>query len=104
MNEYPELTIEAGSHTDSRASDAYNMKLSERRAKSTVKYIVSKGIDASRIIHKGYGETQLVNRCSNGVKCSKEEHQANVERSLKSPMTKVLNWYLQRINDKYYRR
>ena len=77
MNEYPELTIEAGSHTDSRASDAYNMKLSERRAKSTVKYIVSKGIDASRIVHKGYGETQLVNRCSNGVKCSKEEHQAN---------------------------
>jgi len=77
MNEYPALTIEAGSHTDSRASDAYNMKLSERRAKSTVDYIVSKGIDASRIVYKGYGETQLVNQCSNGVKCSKEAHQAN---------------------------
>ena len=77
MNAYPKLTIEAGSHTDSRASDAYNMKLSERRAKSTVDYIVSKGIDASRIIYKGYGETQLVNKCANGVKCSKEEHQAN---------------------------
>ena len=77
MNAYPALTIEAGSHTDSRASDAYNLKLSERRAKSTVDYIVSKGIDASRIIHKGYGETQLVNNCANGVKCSKEEHQAN---------------------------
>jgi len=77
MNEYPSLTIEAGSHTDSRATDSYNMKLSERRAKSTVDYIVSKGIDASRIIYKGYGETQLVNKCANGVKCSREEHQAN---------------------------
>lgn len=77
MNEYPSLTIEAGSHTDSRATDSYNMKLSERRAKSTVDYVVSKGIDASRIIYKGYGETQLVNKCANGVKCSREEHQAN---------------------------
>ena len=77
MNEYPELLIEAGSHTDSRGKDSYNMKLSERRAKSTVDYIVSKGISADRIEYKGYGETQLVNQCSNGVKCSKEEHQLN---------------------------
>jgi outer membrane protein OmpA-like peptidoglycan-associated protein len=77
MNEYPELLIEAGSYTDSRGKDEYNMKLSERRAKSTVDYIVSKGIDASRITYQGYGETQLVNGCSNGVKCSEEEHQLN---------------------------
>ncbi len=77
MNEYPELMIEAGSHTDSRGIDSYNQILSEKRAKSTVDYIVAKGIDASRITYKGYGETQLVNNCSNGVKCSKEEHQLN---------------------------
>lgn len=77
MNEYPELMIEAGSHTDSRGDDAYNMALSEKRAKSTVDYIVSKGIDVSRITFKGYGETQLVNECSNGVKCARDAHQLN---------------------------
>ena len=77
MNEYPELLIEAGSHTDARGKDKYNMKLSEKRAKSTVDYIVSKGIDAARITHQGYGETQLVNECSNDVKCSDEQHQLN---------------------------
>ena len=77
MNEYPELMIEAGSHTDSRGPDKYNMKLSEKRAKATVDYIVSKGIDAGRITYQGYGETQLVNGCSNGKKCSREEHQLN---------------------------
>ncbi len=77
MNEYPELKIEAGSHTDSRGDAAYNQILSERRAKSTVDYIVSKGIDASRITYHGYGDTQLVNKCAKGVKCSREEHQLN---------------------------
>ena len=77
MAEYPKLMIEAGSHTDSRGEDKYNMKLSEKRAKSTVDYIISKGIDASRITYKGYGETQFVNNCANGVKCTKEEHQLN---------------------------
>lgn len=77
MNEYPTLMIEAGSHTDSRGNDAYNQKLSERRAKSTVDYIVSKGIDASRITYKGYGESQLVNDCGNGKNCNPEDHQLN---------------------------
>ena len=77
MNEYPELMIEAGSHTDSRGKDKYNMRLSEKRAKSTVDYIVSKGIDPSRITYQGYGETQLVNACSNKVKCTEKEHQLN---------------------------
>ena len=77
MNEYPELMIEAGSHTDSRGKDKYNMKLSEKRAKATVDYIVSKGIDAERISYKGYGETQLVNECSNKTECSEEAHQLN---------------------------
>ncbi|MFK5879753.1 MAG: OmpA family protein [Flavobacteriaceae bacterium] len=77
MNNHPEIKIEVGSHTDSRAPDAYNMRLSEDRASSTMAYIISKGIDPNRIIGKGYGETQLVNKCTNGVKCSEAEHQAN---------------------------
>ncbi|MGB5243903.1 MAG: OmpA family protein, partial [Lutimonas sp.] len=77
MNEYPELLIEAGSHTDSRGKDKYNQKLSEKRAKSTVDYIVSKGIDASRITYKGYGETELVNDCGNDANCTEEQHQLN---------------------------
>lgn len=77
MKKYPELIVESGSHTDSRGPDAYNEKLSSRRAISTVNYILSKGIDASRISGKGYGETQLTNKCSNGIRCSEEDHQLN---------------------------
>ena len=77
MKEYPELLIDAQSHTDSRGKDSYNLKLSERRAKSTVEYIISKGIDANRLTFKGYGESQLVNNCSNGKKCSGAEHELN---------------------------
>ena len=73
----PSASVELSSHTDSRASDRYNQKLSERRSQSAVDYIVKQGIEAKRIMAKGYGEKKLVNRCSNGVKCSKEEHQAN---------------------------
>ncbi|WP_392419996.1 OmpA family protein [Capnocytophaga canis] len=77
MKEYPNMKIDVRSHTDSRASHAYNLSLSDRRAKSTVKWIIDNGIDKSRITGKGYGETQLVNGCSDGVSCSEEEHQAN---------------------------
>lgn len=73
----PTIIIELGSHTDSRGSDKYNETLSQRRAESAVKYIVEHGIAADRITAKGYGEYQLVNKCSNGVKCSEEEHQMN---------------------------
>ena len=77
MNENPTMIIELGSHTDSRGSDKYNKDLSDKRAKSSAAYIVSKGIDATRISGKGYGETQLKNKCANGVKCSDAEHQIN---------------------------
>lgn len=73
----PDLKIELGSHTDSRGNDDYNMRLSERRAKSVVDYIISRGISPERIVSKGYGETRLVNDCGNGVKCTEEEHQQN---------------------------
>jgi len=77
MKENPTLKIELSSHTDSRANDQYNMNLSKKRANSAVKYIISKGISPDRIVSKGYGETRLINECSNGVKCSEEKHQQN---------------------------
>ena len=70
--------IELSSHTDARGSDKYNMSLSDKRAKSAAKYIVDHGgIEKSRITGKGYGESLLLNRCHNGVKCSEAEHQEN---------------------------
>ena len=78
MRNNPTMVIKIESHTDSRGGDKYNMKLSDRRAKATQEYILSRGIDAQRIESAiGYGETQLLNKCSNGVKCSKDEHQLN---------------------------
>jgi len=83
MNDNPGLTIELGSHTDSRGDDDYNMALSDKRARSAVAYIVGEGIDSTRITAKGYGESQLVNRCRNGVPCSEEEHQQNRRTELR---------------------
>ncbi|WP_026706319.1 OmpA family protein [Flavobacterium soli] len=77
MLEYPTLKIDVRSHTDSRDSHKNNEKLSDRRAKSTVAWFIQKGIDAERVSGKGYGETQLINKCADGVKCSEEEHQFN---------------------------
>ena len=73
----PTYKIEIASHTDSRGSDEYNLELSQKRAQAVVDYLVRKGIDKNRLIAKGYGETKLVNKCSNGVACSEEEHQQN---------------------------
>ncbi|HRN36166.1 MAG TPA: OmpA family protein [Flavobacteriales bacterium] len=73
----PSLTIDLRSHTDSRASTAYNDALSQRRAESSRQYLIGKGISQGRITCKGYGERQLVNRCADGVECSEEEHQMN---------------------------
>lgn len=77
MRQVPGMVIEVRAHTDSRGKDSYNLSLSDRRAKSTVAYIVSQGIGIERITGKGYGETQLVNRCANNVDCTPEEHQLN---------------------------
>ena len=78
LKDNPTIIIELSSHTDSRASDKYNMDLSDKRAKSAAKYIVEKGgIDKSRITGKGYGESMLINQCGNGVNCTEAEHQEN---------------------------
>ena len=80
---YPDLKIHIESHTDSRASKAYNIKLSEARAKSTRDWLIEKGIEPDRLTAKGYGESQLVNKCKDGVKCSEKEHQQNRRSILK---------------------
>lgn len=77
MKEYPETIIELGSHTDARGKNEYNLELSQRRAESAVNYIVSQGIDQNRLTAKGYGETQPVNKCTDGVTCTDAEHQQN---------------------------
>ncbi|MGN8056439.1 OmpA family protein [Pedobacter sp. 22163] len=77
MTDNPTIWIELGSHTDSRGKDAYNLNLSQKRAEAAVEYIISRGIDKNRITAKGYGETQLLNKCSNGLECSEEAHQLN---------------------------
>jgi len=86
MKENP-VNIELGSHCDSRASDAYNLILSQNRAESAVRYIVMQGINPGRITAKGYGETQLVNKCKNGVPCTDAEHQLNRRTEFK-----VISW------------
>jgi len=77
MRENPTLVIDVRSHTDSRSSSKFNMKLSDARAKSTVEYIIAAGIERSRISGRGYGESQLLNECADGVKCSEADHQLN---------------------------
>lgn len=77
LNSNPNLNIELSSHTDSRSSDSYNLQLSQKRAKAAVDYMISKGIDKNRLKAIGYGESKLLNNCSNGVECSEEEHAKN---------------------------
>ena len=78
MTEYPNMVIQIESHTDSRHSYSYNMSLADRRAKSTREYLIGQGISPKRILNaKGYGESQLINRCKDGVPCSEIEHQFN---------------------------
>lgn len=76
MKHYP-ITAEISSHTDSRAPFDYNMKLSQRRAESAVNYLVSQGIERDRLTAKGYGESMLLNHCSDSVKCTEAEHAKN---------------------------
>ncbi len=71
------VSVEIASHTDSRGSRESNRLLSERRAQAVTNYLISKGVNASRIVSNGYGESRLVNRCSDGVSCTEREHLAN---------------------------
>lgn len=73
----PAVKLEVISHTDSRGDDASNLTLSQKRSKAVVDYLASKGIDILRLTPTGKGETQIKNRCINGVECSDKEHELN---------------------------
>lgn len=77
LNKYPDMKIELRSHTDSRSDDNYNLELSDKRAKSAVRYLVKNGINVNRLVAKGYGESMPLNKCTNGVKCTEEEYLEN---------------------------
>lgn len=83
MKDNPKITVELASHTDSRASDDYNQTLSQNRANAAVDYLVSKGIGKKRLKPRGYGETQLLNNCSNGIDCNEVQHQINRRTEMK---------------------
>ena len=77
----PTMKLDIRSHTDCRQTAKYNMALSDRRAKATIAWLVSKGIDSSRLTGRGYGESQLINDCgcepTNASNCTEEQHQMN---------------------------
>ncbi|RRB04563.1 flagellar motor protein MotB [Larkinella rosea] len=77
MQKYPSLTVELRSHTDSRGDAVYNRYLSAQRANSVVSYLASKGISRKRMVAAGYGESLLLNNCTNDVDCTEAEHQRN---------------------------
>jgi outer membrane protein OmpA-like peptidoglycan-associated protein len=77
LKQKPRLKIELASYTDSRASDQYNVALSQRRASSALEYLVGHGIAVERLTARFYGETHLVNQCADDVQCTEEQHQLN---------------------------
>lgn len=77
MNDNPNMVVELGSHTDSRGNATSNQKLSEKRAKSSADYIKQRITNPDRIKGIGYGESKLVNECSDGVTCADDKHQEN---------------------------
>ncbi len=83
LNVNPNLYLELISHTDSRSSNSFNMTLSKKRANAAITYLISKGIDKSRLKGVGMGETKLLNNCKNGYDCSEEDHAKNRRTEIK---------------------
>jgi outer membrane protein OmpA-like peptidoglycan-associated protein/tetratricopeptide (TPR) repeat protein len=77
LNENPSTIVEIGSHTDARATDEYNINLSQKRAQSVVDWLIKRGVSKDRLNAKGYGETQPRNNCKNDITCTEYEHQRN---------------------------
>jgi outer membrane protein OmpA-like peptidoglycan-associated protein len=77
LQENPTYIVELGSHTDSRGSNNYNNRLSQRRAESVVRWLIEKGLERDRLVPRGYGETLNTNQCKNNIPCSEQEHQMN---------------------------
>ena len=72
-----DVKIELSSHTDSRGEDKFNMELSQKRAEAIVRFLVSNGVNPAQMVAQGYGESQLVNACTNGVECTEDLHEKN---------------------------
>lgn len=83
MRQNPGMKIELSAHTDSRSEADFNQKISDGRAKASAEYLFKRGISRSRIEYKGYGETQLINQCADGVECSEEDHAKNRRTEIK---------------------
>lgn len=77
LKQYPNMKLDIRSHTDSRQTHKYNQLLSDKRAKSTIDWLIKNGIDKDKLTGKGYGETQLLNHCGDTENCTEEEHQMN---------------------------
>jgi len=77
MMQVPTIKLEVSSHTDSKGSNESNLTLSKKRADAVVAYMISKKIDAKRLVPVGYGETKLLNKCKDGVECTEQEHAKN---------------------------
>lgn len=75
--EFPQVKIDIRAHTDARANANYNLELSNKRAFSTLQWFVNQGIDSERLSSRGFGESQLINSCADGVNCTEEAHQQN---------------------------
>ena len=90
--ENPTIVIELSSHTDSRATDSYNQKLSQARAQSCVDYLISKGIPKERLVPKGYGESRLKIKDAqiNKLKTTEEKEAAHAQN--RRTVFKVLRW------------
>jgi outer membrane protein OmpA-like peptidoglycan-associated protein len=83
LRDNPHVSVEIGSHTDSRGDDQLNLALSQQRAQTVVDYLVSKGdLDPARIIAKGHGKAQIINHCKDGVECTEAEHKINRRTTL----------------------
>ena len=83
MSDNPDLTVEIGSHTDSRGKQDKNLILSQERAKNVIDFLVEQGVDRTRLVSRGYGESQLLNDCTSFVECTENEHRINRRTELK---------------------
>ena len=94
MRDNPDVSFEIGFHTDSRGNDDYNLEMSQKQADAARNYIISGGVEPERITATGYGETQLLNKCTNGVSCTEEEHLQNrrVELTITSVSQESYAW------------
>ena len=77
MKKYPDMTIEIGAHTDARGTNKYNLKLSKKRAKSVMNYLMSQGISENRLKSEGFGESQPLNHCTHPKMCTRAQYSIN---------------------------